>query len=162
MPGPSQNPKDQVSNSTKRHRTQLRGCVIGRQKTQGNFSRRVIKTGPSGSSTTAQSGTFSTPANAETLVGMASFNMEPGGALYRTPQPPGRGIRCQLYTCWRRCCSGSGLSRHRLPTCSQRHRRNLLTSCRCRRGSHRGRTPSRSLQTSRCQAPVGRSCATYP
>jgi hypothetical protein len=58
-------------------RLQLRGRVIGRQETQGNFSLRVIKTGPSGSSSTAQSGTFSTQANAETLVGMASFNMEP-------------------------------------------------------------------------------------
>jgi CsgH protein len=59
-------------------RLQLRGRVIGTQKTEGNFSLRVVKTGPSGSSTIAQSGTFSTPANAETLLSYASFNMERG------------------------------------------------------------------------------------
>ena len=59
-------------------RLHLHGRVIGRQDARGNFSLRVVKTGPSGSSSTAQSGTFSTPANAETLVGLASFNMEPG------------------------------------------------------------------------------------
>ena len=59
-------------------RLQLQGRVIGRQDAQGNFSLRVVKTGPSGSSATAQSGIFSTLANAETLVGTASLNMEPG------------------------------------------------------------------------------------
>ena len=59
-------------------RLQLRGRLVGTQKTQGNFSLRVVKTGPSGSSTIAQSGTFSTPANTETLLGFATFNMEPG------------------------------------------------------------------------------------
>lgn len=59
-------------------RLQLRGRLIGTKKTQGNFSLRIVKAGPSGSSTIAQSGTFSTPANTETLVGFASFNKEPG------------------------------------------------------------------------------------
>ena len=52
----------------------LRGRVISRQQTQGNYSLHVIKIGPSGSSTIAQSGTFSTSANAETMLGLASFN----------------------------------------------------------------------------------------
>jgi len=59
-------------------RLQLRGRVIAVQQTQGNFSLRVVKSGSSGSSTIAQSGTFSAPANAETLLGSASFNLEPG------------------------------------------------------------------------------------
>ena len=57
---------------------QLRGRVVAARNTQGNFSLRVVKTGSSGSSTIAQSGTFSTPANAETLLGSARFNLEPG------------------------------------------------------------------------------------
>lgn len=56
----------------------LRGRLIGTQKTHGSFFLRVVKTGSSGSSTITQSGTFSTPANTETLVGSARFNMEPG------------------------------------------------------------------------------------
>ncbi len=60
------------------NRLELRGRVISRQETQGNFSLHVIKNGPSGSSTIAQSGTFSTSANAETMLGLASFNMELG------------------------------------------------------------------------------------
>jgi hypothetical protein len=59
-------------------RLQLRGRVIATQKAQGDFSLRVVKTASSGSSTIAQSGTFSTRANAETLLGLARFNMEPG------------------------------------------------------------------------------------
>jgi len=54
--------QEEISN-----RLQLRGRVISRQETQGNFSLRVIKNGPSGSSTIAQSGNFSTSANAETI-----------------------------------------------------------------------------------------------
>ncbi len=50
----------------------LRGRVISRQQTQGNYSLHVIKIGPSGSSTIAQSGTFSTSANAETMLGLFS------------------------------------------------------------------------------------------
>jgi len=60
------------------NRLELRGRVVGPQKAEGNFALSVVKTGPSGSSTIAQSGTFSAPANAETLLGYASFNMEPG------------------------------------------------------------------------------------
>jgi hypothetical protein len=59
------------------NRLQLRGRVISRQQTQGNYSLHVTKNGPSGSSTIAQSGTFSTSANAEAMLGLASFNMEP-------------------------------------------------------------------------------------
>jgi hypothetical protein len=73
------------------NRLQLHGRAIGRQETQGNFSLRVIKIGQSGSSSTAQSGTFSTQANAETLVGMASFNMEPEAHLRRTSASGSRG-----------------------------------------------------------------------
>jgi hypothetical protein len=58
-------------------RVQLRGRLVGRETAKGTFSLRVEKSGPSGSSTIAQSGTFSTAPNQEKLVGLASFNMEP-------------------------------------------------------------------------------------
>ena len=53
----------------------IRGRVTGRPKAQGNFYLHVIKTGPSGSSTMSQSGTFSIPENREKLLGLATFNM---------------------------------------------------------------------------------------
>jgi hypothetical protein len=60
------------------HRVQVRGRVVGRQEAQGNFSLQVIKSGPSGSSTISQSGTFSINAGREKLLGLAVFNTEPG------------------------------------------------------------------------------------
>jgi hypothetical protein len=59
-------------------RLQLRGRLTGAHEAQGHYSLRIVKTGPSGSSTINQGGPFSAPANTETLVGFASFNMEPG------------------------------------------------------------------------------------
>lgn len=59
-------------------RLQIRGRVIGRPEAQGNFSLQVIKTGPSGSSTMSQSGTFSIPENRERLLGLATFNLQAG------------------------------------------------------------------------------------
>jgi hypothetical protein len=59
-------------------RLQLRGRLTGAQEAQGHYSLRIVRTGPSGSSTINQGGRFSAPANTETLVGFASFNMEPG------------------------------------------------------------------------------------
>ncbi|MGD1038812.1 MAG: curli-like amyloid fiber formation chaperone CsgH [Roseiarcus sp.] len=60
-------------------RVQLRGRLMSRDEAQGRYSLRIVKTGPSGSSTISQGGPFSAPANTETLVGLASFNLEPGG-----------------------------------------------------------------------------------
>ena len=59
-------------------RVQLRGRLTSRVEAQGRYSFRIVKTGPSGSSTVNQGGQFSAPANTETLVGFASFNLEPG------------------------------------------------------------------------------------
>jgi hypothetical protein len=59
-------------------RVQLRGRLTSREETQGRYSLRIVKTGPSGSSTISQGGAFSASANKETLVGLASFNLEPG------------------------------------------------------------------------------------
>ena|SRR5665647_1480639 len=59
-------------------RVQLRGRLTSREEAQGDYSFRIVKTGPSGSSTINQGGPFSAPANTETLVGLASFNLEPG------------------------------------------------------------------------------------
>ncbi len=59
-------------------RVQLRGRLTSRKETEGNYSFRVVKTGPSGSSTINQGGAFSALANTETQVGFASFNIEPG------------------------------------------------------------------------------------
>jgi hypothetical protein len=57
---------------------QFRGRVIGSQKAQGNFSLHVIKSGPSGSSTISQGGTFSIDAGREKVLGLAVFNTETG------------------------------------------------------------------------------------
>jgi hypothetical protein len=59
-------------------RVQLRGRLTSQEGAQGSYSFRIVKTGPSGSSTINQGGPFSAPANKETLVGSASFNLEPG------------------------------------------------------------------------------------
>lgn len=57
---------------------QIRGRVNGRPEARGNFSLHVLKTGPSGSSTISQSGTFSVPESREKLLGLATFNMRAG------------------------------------------------------------------------------------
>jgi hypothetical protein len=57
---------------------QIRGRVNGRPEARGNFSLQVLKTGPSGSSTMSQSGTFSVPESREKLLGLATFNMTAG------------------------------------------------------------------------------------
>ena len=56
-------------------RLQVRGRVIGKPEAQGDFSLQIVKSGPSGSSTMSQSGTFSIPKNREKLLGLATFNM---------------------------------------------------------------------------------------
>ena len=57
---------------------QIRGRVTGRPNAEGDFSLHVVKTGPSGSSTMSQSGTFSITQNREKLLGLATFNMSAG------------------------------------------------------------------------------------
>jgi hypothetical protein len=57
---------------------QIRGRVNGRPDARGNFSLQVLKTGPYGSSTISQSGTFSVPESREKLLGWATFNMRAG------------------------------------------------------------------------------------
>jgi hypothetical protein len=57
---------------------QIRGRVKGRPEARGNFSLQVLKTGPSGSSTICQSGTFIVPESHEKLLGLATFNMRAG------------------------------------------------------------------------------------
>jgi hypothetical protein len=57
---------------------QIRGRVNGRPEARGKFSLQVLKTGPSGSSTMTQSGTFSVPESREKLLGLATFNMRAG------------------------------------------------------------------------------------
>ena len=57
---------------------QIRGRVNGRPEARGKFSLQVLKTGPSGSSTMTQSGTFSVPESREKLLGLATFNMTAG------------------------------------------------------------------------------------
>ncbi len=59
-------------------RVELRGRLTSDKETQGRYSLRIVKTGPSGSSVVNQGGAFSAAANTETLVGLASFNLEPG------------------------------------------------------------------------------------
>jgi hypothetical protein len=59
-------------------RVQLRGRLTSQTETRGNYSLRIVKTGPSGSSTINQGGPFTAPANQETLVGSAGFSLEPG------------------------------------------------------------------------------------
>jgi len=78
------------------HRVQVRGRVVGRQEAQGIFSLQVIKSGPSGSSTISQSGTFSIDAGREKLLGHAVFNREPG--VHFTAELNLR-VDKQTYTC---------------------------------------------------------------
>ena len=57
---------------------QLRGRLMSQEAVQGRYWFRILKTGPSGSSTINQSGAFAASANAETQVGFADFSLEPG------------------------------------------------------------------------------------
>lgn len=77
-------------------RVELRGRVTSSERTQGHYSLHIVKTGPSGSSTVNQGGAFSAPANTETLVGLASFNLEPGARF--TAQMSLR-VADQAYSC---------------------------------------------------------------
>ena len=83
------------------NRVQLRGRLTSREAAQGHYSFRVHESGPSGSSNVNQDGPFSAPANTETLVGSASFNLAPniqltarlslqaGGRVYNCEQSDG-------------------------------------------------------------------------
>jgi hypothetical protein len=78
-------------------RVQLRGRVMSGEETQGRYTFRIVKTGPSGSSTVSQGGAFAAPANRETLVGLASFNLEPGAqfAAQMSLQIGDRTVLCE-------------------------------------------------------------------
>jgi hypothetical protein len=80
VPNPPQNPKDQV---LKLYETAPHAAAWPRDWSAINTG-KLFPTGPSGSPTIAQSGTFSALANAKTPVGMASFNREPGRTLRHT------------------------------------------------------------------------------
>jgi hypothetical protein len=62
-------------------RLQIRGRLIGQEDLRGTYSLRIRKIGPSGSSTVNQGGPFSASANAESFVGLANFNTEPGTTI---------------------------------------------------------------------------------
>lgn len=78
-------------------RVKLRGRVMSQDASEGRYSLRIAKTGSSGSSTISQGGLFTAPANTETLVGLASFNLEPGArfAAQMSLQIGDRTVLCE-------------------------------------------------------------------
>jgi hypothetical protein len=64
-------------------RLRLRGKIVSRDERQGTYSFHVVKAGPAGTSNIKMGGRFTAPANVETFVGLANFNVEPG-ATYNT------------------------------------------------------------------------------
>jgi hypothetical protein len=62
-------------------RVQIRGRVVSPRDLQGTYALHIRRSGPSGSSTVNQNGAFAAPADRETFLGQASFNLEPGVTL---------------------------------------------------------------------------------
>lgn len=59
-------------------RLEVRGRVLSPQVLHGSYVLQIKRNGPSGSSSIKQGGAFDAPADKETFLGLASFNVEPG------------------------------------------------------------------------------------
>ena len=75
----------------------LHGVVIATHDITGQFTLRVIKTGPGGMANLSQAGTFSASANRKVSVGQSMISLEPG-ALFKASleiEAGGRTYECR-------------------------------------------------------------------
>jgi len=75
----------------------LHGVVIATRDITGQFSLRVMKTGPGGMANLSQAGTFSASANRKVRVGQSTISVEPGAEYTASLEieAGGRTYRCR-------------------------------------------------------------------
>ena len=75
----------------------LHGVVIATRDITGQFSLRVMKTGPGGMANLSQAGTFSASAHRKVSVGQSTISVEPGAEYTASLEieAGGRTYRCR-------------------------------------------------------------------